>query len=168
MTDEELKSYEDKLLELKVSFEDLNRQRKKLLEDDNVKKYIRIEKELDSSTKEALALQGIILVEQQERCPHPAWYFYNFSEDTYEGKVYWTCKCVACGKELEDVRSRNYPHDRVIWKESFFAKPTRSEMSYKEVADKWVKFMEDFPEEDKSIEEKGRTFTKMMNPSRVK
>ena len=50
----------------------------------------------------------------------------------------------------------------------FFAKPTRSEMSYKEVADKWVKFMEDFPEEEKSIEEKGRTFTKMMNPSRVK
>lgn len=168
MTDEELKSYEDKLLELKVSRGKLIRQRKKLLEDDNVKKYLGIEKELDSSTKEALALQGIILVEQQERCPHPAWYFYNFSEDTYEGKVYWTCKCVACGKELEDVRSRNYPHDRVIWKESFFAKPTRSEMSYKEVADKWVKFMEDFPEEDKSIEEKGRTFTKMMNPSRVK
>ena len=162
MTDEELKSYEDKLLELKVSRGKLIRQRKKLLEDDNVKKYLGIEKELDSSTKEALALQGIILVEQQERCPHPAWYFYNFSEDTYEGKVYWTCKCVACGKELEDVRSRNYPHDRVIWKESFFAKPTRSEMSYKEVADKWVKFMEDFPSEDKSIEEKGRVFTKMM------
>lgn len=31
MTDEELKSYEDKLLELKVSFEDLNRQRKNYL-----------------------------------------------------------------------------------------------------------------------------------------
>ena len=44
MTDEKLKSYEDKLLELKVSFEDLNRQRKKLLEDDNVKKYLGIEK----------------------------------------------------------------------------------------------------------------------------
>ena len=115
-----------------------------------------------------MALQGIILEEQQERYPHPAWYFENGFTDRHEGRTYWTCKCVACGKELEDVRSRNYPHDRVIWKESFFAKPTRSEMSYKEVADKWVKFMEDFPEEDKSIEEKGRTFTKMMNPSRVK
>ncbi len=71
-------------------------------------------------------------------------------------------------KKLEDVRSRNYPGDRVIWKDCGFAKPIRSDMSYKEVADKWVKFMEDFPQEDKSIEEKGRTFTKMMNPSRVK
>ena len=168
MTDEELKSYEDKLLELKVSRGKLIRQRKKLLEDDNMKKYLGIEKELDSSTKEVMALQGIILEEQQERCPHPAWYFENCFTDRHEGRTYWTCKCVACGKRLEEVRSRNYPHDRVIWKESFFAKPTRSEMSYKEVADKWVKFMEDFPEEDKSIEEKGRTFTKMMNPSRVK
>lgn len=168
MTNEELKSYEDKLLELKVSRGKLIRQRKKLLEDDNVKKYLGIEKELDSSTKEALALQGIILEEQQERCPHPAWYFYRYSEDTYEGKVYWTCKCVACGKELEDIRSRDYPRDRVIYKESFFAKPTISDMSYKEVAEKWVKFLEDFPQEDKSIEEKGRTFTKMVNPNRVK
>lgn len=37
MTDEELKSYEDKLLELKVSRGKLIRQRRKLLEDDNVK-----------------------------------------------------------------------------------------------------------------------------------
>ena len=166
MTDEELKSYEDKLLELKVGREKLIRQRKKLLEDDNVKKYVGIEKKLDSSAKETMALQGIILVERQERCPHPAWYFWGYIEDTYEGKVYWTCQCVACGKKLEEVRSRNYPHDRVIWKESFFAKPTRSDMSYKEVADKWVKFMEDFPSEDKSIEEKGKVFTKMMNPSK--
>ena len=166
MTDEELKSYEDKLLELKVGRGKLIRQRKKLLEDDNVKKYLGIEKKLDSSAKEAMALQGIILVERQERCPHPAWYFWGYIEDTYEGKVYWTCQCVACGKKLEEVRSRNYPHDRVIWKESFFAKPTRSDMSYKEVADKWVKFMEEFPSEDKSIEEKGKVFTKMMNPSK--
>lgn len=168
MTDEELKSYEDKLLELKVSRGKLIRQRKKLLEDDNMKKYLGIEKELDSSTKEVMALQGIILEEQQERCPHPAWYFENGFTDRHEGRTYWTCKCVACGKRLEEVRSRNYPGDRVIWKDCGFAKPTRSDMSYKEVADKWVKFMEDFPEKDKSIEEKGRTFTKMMNPSRVK
>ena len=168
MTDEELKSYEDKLLELKVGRGKLIRQRKKLLEDDNVKKYLGIEKKLDSSAKEAMTLQGIILVERQERCPHPAWYFWGYIEDAYEGKIYWTCQCVACGKKLEEVRSRNYPHDRVIWKESFFAKPTISDMSYKEVAEKWVKFLEDFPQEDKSIEEKGRTFTKMMNPNRVK
>ena len=168
MTDEELKSYEDKLLELKVSRGKLIRQRKKLLEDDNMKKYLGIEKELDSSTKEVMALQGIILEEQQERCPHPAWYFENGFTDRHEGRTYWTCKCVACGKRLEEVRSRNYPGDRVIYKESFFAKPTRSDMSYREVADKWVKFMEDFPQEDKSIEEKGRTFTKMMNPNIVK
>lgn len=46
--------------------------------------------------------------------------------------------------------------------------PTESKLSYKEVADKWVKFMEDIKEDDKSLEEKGKIFTKMMNPSRVK
>lgn len=168
MTDEELKSYEDKLLELKVSRGKLIRQRRKLLEDDNVKKYLGIEKELDSSTKETMALQGIILEKQQERCPHPAWYFENGFTDRHEGRTYWTCKCVACGKRLEEVRSRDYPHDKVIWDGCIMGDPTESKLSYKEVADKWVKFMEDFPEEDKSIEEKGRTFTKMMNPSRVK
>ena len=168
MTDEELKSYEDKLLELKVSRGKLIRQRKKLLEDDNVKKYLGIEIELDSSTKEAMALQGIILVEQQERCPHPAWYFENGFTDRHEGSTYWTCKCVACGKRLEEVRSREYPKDRVIWDECIMGDPTESKLSYKEVADKWVKFMEDFKEEDKTIEEKGRAFTKMINPSRVK
>ncbi len=168
MTDEELKSYEDKLLELKVSRGKLIRQRKKLLEDDNMKKYLGIEKELDSSTKEVMALQGIILEEQQERCSHPAWYFENGFTDRHEDRTYWTCKCVACGKRLEEVRSRDYPHDRVIWDECIMGDPIKSELSYKEVRDKWVKFMEDFPQEDKSIEEKGRTFTKIMNPSRVK
>lgn len=167
MKDEELKKYEDKLLELKISRGKLIRQRKKLLEDKNVKKYLGIEKELNSSTKEAMALQGIILVEQQERCSHPAWYFENGFTDRYEGRTYWTCKCVACGKRLEEVRSRDYPHDRVIWDECIMGDPTESKLSYKEVADKWVKFMEDFPQEDKSIEEKGRTFTKMMNPSKI-
>lgn len=166
MTDEELKSYEDKLLELKVSRRKLIRQRKKLLEDDNVKKYLGIEKELDSSTKEEIALQGIILEEQQERCPHPAWYFENGFTDWHEGRTYWTCKCVVCGKRLEEARSRDYPHDRVIWDECIMGDPTESKLSYKEVTDKWVKFIEDFPQEDKSIEEKGRTFTKMMNPSK--
>ena len=168
MTDEELKSCEDKLLELEVSREKLIGQRKKLLEDDNVKKYLGIEKELDSSTKEAMTLQNIILEEKRERCPHPAWYFeYGFT-DRYEGRTYWTCKCVACGKRLEEVRSRNYPNDRVIWDECIMGDATESKMSYKEVADKWIKFTEDFPEEDKSLEEKGKIFTKMINPSRVK
>ena len=168
MTDEKLKSYEDKLLELKVSFEDLNRQRKKLLEDDNVKKYIRIEKEYRKSIKKEITLENIILEEQQKRCPHPAWYFVSGFTDRFEGRTYWTCNCVACGKRLKEVRSRDYPNDRVIWDECIMGDPIKSELSYKEVRDKWFKFMEDFKEEDKSIEEKGRTFTKMMNPNRVK
>ena len=44
--------------------------------------------------------------------------------------------------------------------------PIESKLSYKEVADKWIKFREDFKEEDKSIEEKGKVFTKMINPNK--
>ena len=163
MTDEELKSCEDKLLELEVSREKLIGQRKKLLEDDNVKKYLGIEKELDSSTKEAMTLQGIILVGQQERCTHPAWYFKDGFTDRYEGRTYWTCKCIACGKRLEEVRSRDYPHDRVIWDECVMGDPIQSKMSYTEVADQWMQFIENFSEHDISTEEKGKIFTKKMN-----
>ena len=67
-------------------------------------------------------------------------------------------------KRLEEVRSRDYPNDRVIWDECIMGDPTESKLSYKEVADKWVEFMENFSSEDKSIEEKGKVFTKMMNP----
>ena len=105
-----------------------------------------------------------IITTIKENCPHPAWYFENGFTDRHEGRTYWTCKCVACGKRLEEVRSRDYPNDRVIWDECIMGDPTESKLSYKEVADKWVEFMENFSSEDKSIEEKGKVFTKMMNP----
>ena len=128
-----------------------------------MKKYLGIEKELDSSTKEAMTLQGIILVGQQERCTHPAWYFEDGFTDRYEGRTYWTCKCIACGKRLEEVRSRDYPHDRVIWDECVMGDPIQSKMSYTEVADQWMQFIENFSEHDISTEEKGKIFTKKMN-----
>ena len=168
MTDEELKLKKQEYAELVQSRIAIITKRDELLENEFVKEFVDTDNKLNATNKKWRSLYEEIITAEQERCPHPAWYFYDFSEDTYEGKVYWTCQCIVCGKKLEDVRSRNYPGDRVIWKDCGFAKPTRSDMSYKEVADKWVKFMEDFPQEDKSIEEKGRTFTKMMNPSRVK
>lgn len=168
MTDEELKLKKQEYAELFQSRIAISTKRDELLEKEIVKEFVDTDNKLNATNKKCRSLYEEIIAAEQERCPHPAWYFYRYNEDTYEGKVYWTCKCVACGKELEDVRSRDYPRDRVIYKESFFAKPTISDMSYKEVADKWVKFMEDFPSEDKSIEEKGRVFTKMMIPTRVK
>lgn len=168
MTDEELKLKKQEYAELVQSRIAIILKRDELLENEFVKEFVDTDNKLNATNKKWRSLYEEIITAEQERCPHPAWYFLGYTEDTYEGKVYWTCKCVACGKELEDVRSRDYPSDRVIYKESFFAKPTISDMSYKEVAEKWVKFLEDFPQEDKSIEEKGRTFTKMMNPNRVK
>ena len=168
MTDEELKLKKQEYAELFQSRIAISTKRDELLEKEIVKEFVDTDNKLNATNKKWRSLYEEIITAEQERCPHPAWYFLGYTEDTYEGKVYWTCECVACRKRLEDVRSRNYPGDRVIWKDCGFAKPTRSDMSYREVADKWVKFMEDFPQEDKSIEEKGRTFTKMMNPNRVK
>ena len=168
MTDEELELKKQEFHNLCENGSSLREEQEALLENENVKRYADITQRLNGYSRKWHRLYTEIREAEQERCPHPAWYFLGYSEDTYEGRVYWTCECIVCGKRLEDVRSRDYPGDRVIWKDCGFAKPTRSDMSYREVADKWIKFMEDFPQEDKTIEEKGRTFTKMMNPSRVK
>ena len=168
MTDKELELKKQEFNKLCENESLLKEEQEELLENEAVKRYADITQTLNGYSKKWHRLYTEIREAEQEKCPHPAWYFGAYNEDTYEGRVYWTCKCVACGKIQEEVRSRDYPQGRVIYKDCFFAKPTISDMSYSEVADKWVKFMEDFPQEDKSIEEKGRTFTKMMNPNRVK
>lgn len=166
MTDEELKQKEKEYTEVCKSKNALIDERKELLEDEKVKKYVAVDDKLTDVNKEWWKLFNEIIEARQENCLHPAWYFESGFTDSYEGRTYWTCKCVACGKRLIQTRSRDYPNDRVIWDECIMGEPTESKLSYEEVVDKWVKFMEVFPSEDKSIEEKGRMFTKMMNPSK--
>lgn len=168
MKGEELKLKKQEYTELVQSRIAIITKRDELLENEIVKEFVDTDNKLNATNKKWQSLYEEIIAAEQERCHHPAWYFENGFTDRLEGRTYWTCKCVACGKRLEEIKSRDYPNDRVIWDECIMGDPTESKLSYKEVADKWVKFMEDIKEDDKSLEEKGKIFTKMMNPSRVK
>lgn len=48
---------------------------------------------------------------KQKTCAHPLWYFISESTDSYEGRTYYTCKCLECNL-VEERRSRDF--DNVI------------------------------------------------------
>ncbi len=106
--------------------------------------------------------------ESQEKCSHPVWYFLNGVTDWYEGKSYWTCQCVNCGKITKEERSKEYPNDRIIWDDRALVAPIRSKLPYEKVVENWVQFMDLYPQECKTnahfLEEKGQVFAKRMNP----
>jgi len=48
---------------------------------------------------------------KQKTCTHPLWYFISESTDSYEGRTYYTCKCLECNL-VDERRSRDF--DNVI------------------------------------------------------
>ena len=48
---------------------------------------------------------------KQQTCSHPLWYFISESTDSYEGRTYYTCKCLQCDL-IEERRTRDF--DNVI------------------------------------------------------
>ena len=164
MESKKYKELKDKLLKLNESRNELIEARQKLLENDIVKQYVALDDELSETNLEYRRLYRDLIREKQNTCSHPVWYFMDGFTDRYEGRAYWSCKCVACGKEIREMRSRNYPNDRVIWKDCYFADPTPSEYSYEDIASKWVEYLQKDQDEEQNLEEKGRAFTKKMNP----
>ncbi len=44
---------------------------------------------------------------KQKNCSHPLWYFIKEETDTYEGRTYYTCRCLECNL-VEERRSRDF------------------------------------------------------------
>jgi len=38
----------------------------------------------------------------QSECKHPLWYHLSTDRDCYEGRKYYTCQCLECGRIKED------------------------------------------------------------------
>ncbi len=95
----------------------------------------RVIKEYNNLKKEAEILKFKILKlikEKQESCKHPLWYFLKSENDSYEGRLYWTCKCVECNKILED-RNKEFFDKKVVMSDVLFGEAKRSEYSFEEV-----------------------------------
>lgn len=43
----------------------------------------------------------------QDECTHPIWLWLNEDTDEHEGRTYYDCECVACGK-IEERRDRDF------------------------------------------------------------
>jgi len=48
-----------------------------------------------------------LIEEIQNNCKHETWYHISTSNDEYEGRTYFTCKCLDCD-HIEEDRSRDF------------------------------------------------------------
>lgn len=154
MTDEEIRKSKERLYSLIESREDLAHARARLLENPIVQEYVAADSLFQETDADIIKLRQEIIEAEQENCQHPAWVLLYKDSDPYEGRVYYECRCVACGKQVYDI-ARGFPNDRVI-----FDAP--SVYMNKE----WDEFSENCSDEYFSVEEKGRAFTKKFNSNK--
>lgn len=153
MTNEEIKKSKERLASLKEGIKELENIRQELLEEPEVQEYVAADSLLRETNDEIEKLNQEIIKGVQENCSHPAWVLFYKDSDPYEGRTYYTCRCVACGKEVTDY-ARRFPAGRVIYEYSYGI--------YK----KWDEFSRACSDEYFSSEEKGKVFTKRFNSER--
>ncbi len=95
-----------------------------------VKNYRKTADELEKAIKKKKLLGEEYLRISQSECSHSLWYLLSYESDSYECKIFWTCKCIECGK-VEERRSKDF--ENVITGDGLFARYNRSKYSYDEV-----------------------------------
>lgn len=153
MTNEEIKKSKERLASLKEGIKELENIRQELLEEPEVQEYVAADSLLRETNDEIEKLNQEIIKGVQENCSHPAWVLFYKDSDPYEGRTYYTCRCVACGKEVTDY-ARRFPEGRVIYEYSH------------DIYGKWNFFSKRRDYEDVSAEEKGKHFAKLLNSLR--
>ncbi len=111
-------NYIKDLREVENSFNKIKDKRSKILErmHELEKIDVIIEYQKLCSSNETLYRQQNNLIEKytnlkQKNCKHPLWYFIKEETDSYEGRTYYTCRCLECNL-VEERRSRDF--DNVI------------------------------------------------------
>lgn len=154
MTDEEIRKSKEVLASLKEGREELEHIREELLEDPKVQDYVAASNLLRETNARIITLNQDIVYSEQENCQHPVWVLLNRDDDYWEGRVYFKCRCIVCGKE-KTGRPFSFPKDRVIYDSSIM-----------DLSEKWETFSKKFLDDNSSIEEKGKAFTKIFNSKR--
>lgn len=149
MVNLDIQKDKERLDSLREGLKELEGAREKLLEDENVQEYVACESLLQETVNEIKSLSQKITEMVQKNCSHPVWYLLDKDTEPYEGRTYFKCRCVECGK-VETGYARDF--DTVI----------RNDVSYGEAVQKWSEFSHSFPDNDFYLNEKGKTFTKLM------
>jgi ABC-type uncharacterized transport system fused permease/ATPase subunit len=104
----------EKLKELGTKLQDLNQNISDIENKEIVKLYNRMKSEREKTSREYEQLVSNI----QNECNHKFWYHLSTSSDDYEGRTYFTCKCLDCDFVTED-RSRSFGYV-IDTKENFY------------------------------------------------
>lgn len=151
MTGEEIKKSKELLASLKEGIKELENIRQELLEEPEVQEYVAVSSLLRETKARIINLNQDIVYSEQENCQHPVWLLLHRDVDYWEGRVYFKCRCVACGKEKTGY-GRDFPDGRIIY-----------DTTINDLREKWEKFSKKFLDDSSSIEEKGKAFTKIFN-----
>ena len=111
-------NYSLELSEIEKKFNEIQEERSNILKTmhELEKLDVIIEYQKLCSSNETLYRQQKNLREKytnlkQKNCSHPLWHFIKEETDTYEGRTYYTCRCLECNL-VEERRSRDF--DNVI------------------------------------------------------
>ena len=151
MTDEEIRKNKELLASLKEGKKELEHIQEELLEDPRIQEYVAVSSLLRETNARIINLNQDIVYSEQENCEHPVWILLNEDYDSWEGRLYFTCRCVACGKE-KTAYARKFPVDRIIY-----------DTSINGLSEKWEKFSQDCLDDSSLTIEKGKTFVKIFN-----
>jgi len=128
--------------EKQVIAQDLLVQRYEFL-NDILDKYHKLMSSVEQHYQEAL----------HEECEHDLWYLLYYESDDYEGRTYWTCKCLQCGL-TEERRPRHF-QGKVIMGESFCARAKRNEKPYNVIREEYHSLLEKYEDYNKNKDAEG-------------
>ena len=107
-----------------------NNEQKELLQDEKVQRYVQLNDLLQEYGSIVEILERKHIANIQNDCKHNLWYLLTSETDSYEGRTYWTCRCLDCDM-VRESRSHNFRN--VISGPSLFGRGSRHEKSYNQV-----------------------------------
>lgn len=103
-----------------------------LIECPEVRKYIKLNKELMEADSKRRILDDEFTVILQSQCEHPLWYLGLDDGNPLEDRTYWICTCVECGKTITEMHNY-FNNKRVIKGDVRFTRLYKQYYSYGEV-----------------------------------
>lgn len=137
----DLINLEKELLEVSSCYNEISESINSLETDSKVAEYIRLNDERCNKLTEYRKLKSKYIQLKQETCSHDIFYFLSSETDSYEGRTYWTCKCLDCGYEI--TSRSNYITKPVIIEDAMLGFENKCLTSYYEVKETYQELKND-------------------------
>lgn len=104
----------EELIKIEKQLEDLANERAIIIDKmEKLKKYKCVQQYIILSSQNSVLYGKLTNLKEsyinlkQRLCTHPIWFFVSETTDDYEGRTYYTCRCLECGK-VEERRNRDF------------------------------------------------------------